>query len=194
MNSRRPLRMILWVGAAAGLLALGAGAGFAYAATRDGEPPTLPVSVAAAQGQAEPGILIAHVESGSPAMRDLARRLLLSSAEAPAGPQTANLLTVRAERLAALGDQTGAASLLALVPESRRDASTERIRLDAAFLAGRDEQACADAAALIQRFNQDVYLQKALIYCQARAGQTDQATQVSSSDVSTCCPRPVRSR
>lgn len=116
------------------------------------------------------------VDFRSPAMHDLARRLLLSSAEAPAGPQNANFLTIRAERLTALGDREGAAALLALVPESQRDATTEQIRLDAAFLAGQDEQACADTTALIQRFNQDLYLQKALIFCQAKAGQTDQAT------------------
>jgi S1-C subfamily serine protease len=61
------LRMILWVGAAAGLLALGAGAGLAYASVRGGNPASFPVAIAAAQDQAEPGILIAHVESGSPA-------------------------------------------------------------------------------------------------------------------------------
>ncbi len=115
------------------------------------------------------------VDFRSPTMHDLARRLLLSSAEAPAGPANANLLTIRAERLTALDDQAGAAALLALLPDSQRDATTERIRLDAAFLAGQDEQACADVAALIQRFNQDLYMQKALIFCQAKAGQTDQA-------------------
>lgn len=112
----------------------------------------------------------------SPALRDLARRLLLSSATAPAGPVEVNLLPLRAERLSALGDREGAASLMALVPDAQRDAASEQLRLEAAFLAGEDEQACTDVATLIHRFDQDLYLQKALIYCQAKAGQTDQAT------------------
>jgi hypothetical protein len=112
----------------------------------------------------------------SPALRDLARRLLLSSATAPAGPAQVSLFSVRAGRLSALGDREGAAALMAMVPEAQRDAASEQLRLEAAFLAGEDEQACADVATLIHRFDQDPYLQKALIYCQAKAGQTDQAT------------------
>lgn len=112
----------------------------------------------------------------SPALRALARRLLLSSAEAPAGTVNVNLLAVRAERLMALGDRAAAADLLALVPESQRDAATARIRLEASWLAGQDEQACAEVGTLIRRFDQDPYLQKALVFCQAKAGQTDEAT------------------
>jgi hypothetical protein len=111
----------------------------------------------------------------SPALRSLARRLLLSSAEAPAGAAERNLMAVRAERLMALGDLEGAAELLALIPESQLDATTARLRLEAAWLAGEGDRACADVPALIQRFDRDVYLQKALIFCQAKAGQTDEA-------------------
>lgn len=112
----------------------------------------------------------------SPALRSLARRLLLSSVEAPEGPATVDLRSVRADRLMALGERRAAAELLALVPESKRDATTERLRLESAWLAGEDEKACGDVANLIRRYDQDLYLQKALIFCQARAGQTDEAT------------------
>jgi hypothetical protein len=112
----------------------------------------------------------------SPAQRELTRRLLLSSAEAPAGPVNVNLNAVRAERLMALGERAAAAELLALVPESQRDATTARIRLEASWLAGQDEQACAEVGNLIRRFDQDPYLQKAMVFCQAKAGQTDEAT------------------
>ena len=112
----------------------------------------------------------------SPAQRDLTRRLLLSSAEAPAGTVNVNLVAARAERLMALGDRAAAAELLALMPESQRDAATARIRLEASWLAGQDDEACAEVGTLIRRFDQDPYLQKALVFCQAKAGQTDEAT------------------
>lgn len=112
----------------------------------------------------------------SPALRDLARRLLLSSAEAPAGEPESNLMAVRAGRLVALGDRGAAAELLGRIPESQLDAETARLRLEASWLAGEDERACAAVPELIRRFDQDVYLHKALIFCQAKSGQTDEAT------------------
>jgi hypothetical protein len=112
----------------------------------------------------------------SPALRNLARRLLLSSAEAPAGTPETNLMAVRAGRLVALGDRRAAVELLDRIPESQLDAGTARLRLEASWLAGENERACADVPELMRRFDQDVYLQKALIFCQARSGQTDEAT------------------
>lgn len=114
--------------------------------------------------------------SRSPVLRGLARRLLLSSAASPAGPQSLNLIAVRADRLIALGDREAAGRLLALLPEGQRSAATEQMRLEAAWLAGRDEEACAEVANLIRRFDKDLYFQKALIFCQAKAGQNDEAS------------------
>lgn len=111
----------------------------------------------------------------SPALRELAQRLLLSSAEAPAGEARLELTTVRAERLAALGNRRAAAALLSTIPDSRLDAAAARLRLESTWLAGDVERACAEVPELIRRFDQDLYFQKSLIFCQAKAGQTDEA-------------------
>lgn len=111
----------------------------------------------------------------SAALRDLARRLLLSSAEAPAGEARLDLTTVRAGRLAALGDRRAAAELLGGMPDSQLDAAAARLRLESAWLAGDVERACGEVPELIRRFDQDVYLHKSLIFCQAKSGQTDEA-------------------
>src|SRR5690606_1514597 len=95
------------------------------------------------------------VNTESPSMRDLARRLLLSSAEAPAGEPTVNLTAVRAERLIALGDRASAATLLETLPRSQADAATARLGLEAAWLAGEGESACAEVDDLIRRFDRD---------------------------------------
>ncbi len=114
--------------------------------------------------------------TASAAMRDLARRLLLSAAEAPAGPGAGrDLMQLRVERLAALGNRHDLAALLGLMPERQDDAATARLRLEALWLAGDADAACAEAESRIRQFDRDVYWQKALIFCQARAGEKDRA-------------------
>jgi hypothetical protein len=113
---------------------------------------------------------------GSPAMRDLARRLLLSNAEAPAGKGSGvSLFTVRAERLAALGDSVDAAALLAMAPSRSIDAAAARLRIDSLLLAGDPDVACKAVDETRQAASADVEWQKAQIFCQLRAGQGDQA-------------------
>lgn len=112
----------------------------------------------------------------SAATRDLARRLLLSAAEAPAGPGDGrDLMQLRVERLAALGNRHDLAALLGLMPERQDDAATARLRLEALWLAGDADAACAGVESRIRQFDRDVYWQKALIFCQARAGEKDRA-------------------
>src|SRR5262249_38218982 len=113
---------------------------------------------------------------GSPAMRDLARRLLLSNAEAPVGKSSGvSLFTVRAERLAALGDSVDAAALLGLAPSRSIDAAAARLRIDSLLLAGDPDVACKAVDETRQAANADVEWQKAQIFCQLQAGQGDQA-------------------
>ena len=116
------------------------------------------------------------VATQSPAMQDLTRRLLLSSAEAPAGGGGGqNLIALRAERLAAMGHHQEAASLLHLMRERDIDAVSARIAVDALLLANDLDTACSQINNWIQQFDEDVYWQKALIFCQTRVGQLDEA-------------------
>jgi hypothetical protein len=116
------------------------------------------------------------VAKGSPAMRDLARRLLLSNAEAPAGKgDGVSLFAVRAERLAALGSAADAAKLLALQPARAVDPAAARLRIDSLLLAGDLDGACKAVEGTRKAASADADWQKAQIFCQLRAGQGDQA-------------------
>jgi hypothetical protein len=116
------------------------------------------------------------VTTRSPTMQDLTRRLLLSSAEAPAGRGgDENLIALRAERLAAMGRYQDAASLLRLMRERDIDEAAARLTVDALLLANNLDAACSEIDSWIQQFDEEVYWQKALIFCQTRAGQLDEA-------------------
>jgi len=107
----------------------------------------------------------------SPAMRDLARRLLLSNAEPPAGPPRQNLMAIRAERLAKLGNAGDIADFLELVRADDFDPALARLQVDALLLAGRRDEACAAVRSHLVKFDADVFQQKAFAFCQTVAGE-----------------------
>jgi hypothetical protein len=107
----------------------------------------------------------------SPAMRDLARRLLLSTAEPPAGSVQRNLMTIRAELLGRLGNAADIADFLELVRADQFDAALARLQVDALLLDGRRDEACAAVRNHIVSFDADPYLQKAFAFCQMVAGE-----------------------
>jgi len=115
------------------------------------------------------------VNGDSAAMRNLARRLLLSAAVPPkAEGKAGSLIAKRLGLLVAMGDLTDAESLLAVTPSRGDDPALARIEADVRFLANDNARACALAAGQI-RDSAAVYWQKALIFCQALAGQYDKA-------------------
>jgi hypothetical protein len=115
----------------------------------------------------------------SPALRDLTRRLLLSSSAAPRRQQTPDrdapdLLHLRVERLMALGYHGEAAELLRVAP---RRALTERLRrrhVAARLLAGEVAPACKAVDQAVAGSNA-AYWQEALATCQIARGQRAQA-------------------
>ena len=114
--------------------------------------------------------------ASSPAMRDLTRRLLLTNAEAPAGKSGGvNLFGARADRLMAMGLSGEAASLLAFQPARSTDPLSARQRIDSSLLAGDVNGACKAVDETRKVASGDTAWQKAQIFCQLRAGQTDQA-------------------
>lgn len=126
--------------------------------------------------------LIARLPHGaaSPAMRALAIRLLVSPGAPPEGPEggaaPGSFLSVRASALAAMGEYQLAGALLREGAASGVvDPMRPRIESDVYFLAGGDYgPACAHVRAEVQR-GADSYWQKALVFCQVVAGETEAA-------------------
>jgi hypothetical protein len=113
----------------------------------------------------------------SPLLAELTRRLLLSSAAAPAGRGGGrNLLPVRAEILGNMGLVEDAIALLRLVPDEQRDAETARQLTELSWRAGDVDGGCAVVQDAMPRVPVDEFWQQASVFCQLRAGQTDAAT------------------
>ena len=111
----------------------------------------------------------------SPAARDLAERILTVSAMPPEdGGAKASFVAIRAARLMAMGNVTAATNLARAVPRRDSDETLSRILLDAALIAGDTDEACRLARGQISRFDA-LYRQKAIIFCQAIAGEHDRA-------------------
>ncbi len=115
------------------------------------------------------------VDTGSRAMRDLMRRLLLSAAGAPEGESApGSLAALRAKMLLAMGDFGGVEALLAATSARAANPDLAQIRLEALLLAGDNAGACAIAEDRIGKAGA-VFWQKALIFCQALAGEHEKA-------------------
>ena len=114
------------------------------------------------------------VEAPSPTMHQLARRLLLSTAEIPAGESTTSLLAVRADLLARMGEFSSLAELLDLARDQAGNDKLARLQLDSRLTEFDMQRACKLAAAP-PAAGGDIYWQQTLIFCQALAGQKDQA-------------------
>jgi hypothetical protein len=116
------------------------------------------------------------VDAGSPAMRALMRRLLLTAAAVPEGKRKPGaFIALRIKLLTAMGDLTEATDLLASAPGRETNASLARIELDARFLLNDNARACTLAAAQITK-QVNPYWEKAFIFCQALAGEHDKAS------------------
>ncbi|WP_439816851.1 hypothetical protein [Zavarzinia sp. CC-PAN008] len=105
----------------------------------------------------------------SPSARSLARRLLATQAALPEGTEP-GLLGARAAKLLELGYAADALALIQKAPgaDRARDAGLLQAQVDAAFLAGDDDAACAGATALAGLDDRPATL-KPLIYCRTLA-------------------------
>ena len=116
------------------------------------------------------------VNSVSPTLFDLARRLLLTEATLPpslvAGQAVAplNLLEVRLERLAALGDLAGLNRLLDRLPTDQQPVLRQRLALENLLAEGDEAAACAESRAGDPSGGRDAFWTKALLFCQIRDG------------------------
>ena len=113
----------------------------------------------------------------SATMNALGQRLLVTAAAVPTAPAgaEASYLAVRLDRLAALGDAALAADLARAAPGRAQDKPVVRAIVDAAFLAGAHDAACAETRGAVNSFADDAYWREALAFCQMIAGERVQA-------------------
>ena len=140
----------------------------------------------------------------SPAMRDLTRRMLLTSAEVPDPPEAdprfeaslipdqqimtdapaedalaetpaeGDVLFLRMAQLAEMGDWTSVRTLFSQIPVDGQSSQLRQIRTDADLVDGNIEVACAEADQAVTE-DDSAYWQKVLIFCQLKDGLVDEA-------------------
>lgn len=111
----------------------------------------------------------------SEVMRDLMRRLLLSTATLPEGMAgDGAYIARRVGLLAAMGDTLSVSRLLDATPGRGQINQLVRFEANVRFLANDNARACSLAAGQIGH-QASVYWQKAFIFCQALAGEHDKA-------------------
>lgn len=121
--------------------------------------------------------LVARLQpSESPALRNAARRILLSGATAPPGSDPAgqpSLVVVRAAAAARLGAIAGAAQVLDNVPGDKGEAA-DRARIELAFGGNDVSGGCRRVIDGLAR-HQNIWWDEANIACQLLSGARDQA-------------------
>lgn len=128
--------------------------------------------------------LMAALPAGiaSPALRELAHRLLLSTANAPEGPPLAGsgLISLRVSKLAEMGDLTGFKALNDVIPARFVDETLSRERVDADLTKGDTNAACNAVGSLLKQYP-GTYWQKLQLFClalQHKAQQVDIAVNL----------------
>lgn len=115
--------------------------------------------------------------SSSTVSQDLSRRLLLSTATAPAytddGPRQ-SLMAARIERLGAMGDLLAVERLLQVAADREGDATLARAQVDSLLLRNDNAGACAMVRTVV-RGSDTPFWQRGLIFCQALAGEHEKA-------------------
>ena len=112
------------------------------------------------------------VQTLSPVMQDLTRRLLLSEARVPVGaPIAPSLLGLRVERLSASGQTDLVTDLLRLAPSRLQDAALARAEVESMLLSENHAGACTNIEALL-RESDDPYWLKGLTFCKALSGES----------------------
>ncbi|MEW5704772.1 MAG: hypothetical protein AB1781_09355 [Pseudomonadota bacterium] len=106
-------------------------------------------------------------------LRSLQRRLLLSMATAPGdGVLQANLLPLRFERLAAMGETEAVLALAQIVPAAALDESMAIVIVESLFLVGQTETACQEVRNRIRDYP-GAHWQRMLVFCESLAGETE---------------------
>ena len=115
---------------------------------------------------------------GSPALRDMTRRLLVSRASVPVGkPLDASFVGLRIERLLAMGDVGNALALLKITPDERRDEALARTRIEALFFDSNNADACKAVLNAIRDYS-GLYWPQAQAFCLILSGSHARASLI----------------
>jgi hypothetical protein len=117
--------------------------------------------------------------SNSPAIQTLSRLLLLSDAAAPAGADPSDrpsLATIRLDRLLALGFVKPALAIADRIPADPSSDTQDRDKVELHFAAHDTTGACQAVSNLIARYQNIVWWARALVACQALAGDGAKAS------------------
>ncbi|MGH6981550.1 MAG: hypothetical protein ACREFC_10120, partial [Stellaceae bacterium] len=123
------------------------------------------------------GLLPLIGAADSPALRDLARRALLSGAAAPPGADPVDmpsLVLLRAEALMRLGLFAGAKTVLDNFPADKRGEAAAKLRIELDFAGNDISGGCARVAAGIAQ-NRNIWWDQANIACELLSGERDKA-------------------
>ena len=112
--------------------------------------------------------LMGMLESGTERVPDLARRLLLTTADPPADAVD-DWLGLRIETLIALGLTDDAADLMQRAGRRALEGAGSRGKIDVLLLAGDGGEACREVRAQLDE-DDDLYLAIALVFCQRLEG------------------------
>lgn len=111
----------------------------------------------------------------SSASHNLMKRLLISSSPVPIKTKDSkNLLEIRLQKLADLGEFSHFGNLLSAIPESSRTKTMRKIQGEVFFMQRDLESACSMASTEVQETSTPFW-QKALCICQAISGNLDEA-------------------
>ena len=117
-------------------------------------------------------------EQNSPALHDLTRRLLLSTAIAPPRGEVdngASLIATRIERLAAIGLTGAVAEMMASAPAPETDGVLMQLHIDNRLLLNDNEAACKGAAVSAEMLD-PLFRDRIAIFCSILAGDKDAAS------------------
>lgn len=114
------------------------------------------------------------VTAPSPARQDIAARLLLSSAQPPAGAGQPGLLDLRLSALLTMGQTEAVRALAKTVTGPGRTEAVERAVVDSLLVDNRLDEACKAVESGLSAYP-GMYWQKATAFCLYRAGRTEQA-------------------
>jgi hypothetical protein len=115
-------------------------------------------------------------DTPSVSLQSLERRLLLSPAAAPEGPDEGEtgLPALRAAALLRLGELDAVRVAITAIPQPERGTAMP-LAVAADAIGGDVERACASVRETVRR-NQSAFWQSALVACQGLQGETDQAS------------------
>jgi hypothetical protein len=112
----------------------------------------------------------------SRALQSLRKRLLLTTAQVPAGdPVAPTFLGLRAERLAATGDYPSALELVALASPQMDDPALDVVRVEGALLSGNHQTACEVVERALAAGRRSPYWVRRLSFCRVLDGDAERA-------------------